>query len=84
MPTKSTSTRKEDQKKANIDPEEPKQRNRHKQLQNYNLPTDDVENINNTNKGRDLRHANKPPIVPRGTESILQRIQKHSRVTLHR
>ena len=31
-----------------------------KQLQTHNLPTDDVENINSTNKGRDLLFTNKP------------------------
>ena len=37
-----------------------KQKNRSKQLQTKNLLTDDVENINSTNKGRDLILANKP------------------------
>ena len=41
--------------------------NRPKQLQTYNLPTDDVENINITNKGRDLRLANKPRINRKDT-----------------
>ena len=50
-----------------------------KQLQTYNLPTDDVENINSTNKGRDLLLTNKLWIIPGGAE----RIQRHSRVTLH-
>ena len=40
-------------------------------------PTDDVENINSTNKGRDLLLANKPQIVPWKTERMLQRIQNH-------
>ena len=35
-------------------------------------------------KGRDLLFANKPRIVPWGTERMLQRIQKHRRVTSHR
>ena len=34
-----------------------------KQLQTYNLPTYLEENINSTNKGRDLLFANKPLIV---------------------
>ena len=55
-----------------------------KQLQTHNLPTDDVENINSTNKGRDLLLANKLRIVPWGTEKMLQRIQRRSKVTLHR
>ena len=74
----------DDQKKDHIDPEGPSQENRPKQLQTYNLPTDDVENINSTNKGRDLLLANKPQIVPWGTERMPQRIQRHRRVTLHR
>ena len=36
-----------------------------KQLQTHNLPTNDVENTNGTNKGKDLLLANKPWIVPR-------------------
>ena len=37
---------------------------RSKQLQTQNLPTDDMENINSTNKGRDLLLSNKPQILP--------------------
>ena len=48
------------------------------------MPTNDVENINSTNKGRDLLLANKPQIVPWASERMLQRVQRHSRVTLHR
>ena len=46
--------------------------------------SNDVENINSTNKGRDLLLANKPQIVSWGTERMPQRIQRQSRVTLHR
>ena len=35
-----------------------------KQLQTHNLPTNDVENINNTNKGRNLLFANKHRLFP--------------------
>ena len=52
------------QRKDHIDLEGPNQRNRPKQLQTHNLPTDDVENINSTNKERDLLLAYKPRIVP--------------------
>ena len=55
-----------------------------KQLQTYNLPNEDVENINSTNKGRDLLLANKLQIVPWGTERMPQRIQRRRKVTLHR
>ena len=84
MLTRSTSTWLNDQRKDHIDPKGPKQRNRSKQLQTDNLPTDDVENIYSTNKGRDSILANKPQIVSWGTERMPQRIQRHSRVTLHR
>ena len=47
-----------------IDTKGPKQMNRPKQLQTHNLPTNDVVNINSTNKGRDLLLSNKPGIVP--------------------
>ena len=40
--------------------------------------------IISTNKGKDLLLANKPRIVPWRTERLLQRIQRHSRITLHR
>ena len=82
MPT-STRTRMDDQRKYHIDPKAPKQRNRPKQLQTHNLTTDDVENIDSTNKGRDLLLANKPRIISWGTERMLQRIQRHSKVTFH-
>ena len=74
----------DDQRNDHIDTKGPKQRNRPKQLQTHNLPTNDVENINNTNKGRDLLLANKLRFVPWRAERMLQRIQKHSRVILHR
>ena len=84
MPTKNTHTRMDDQRKDHIIPKGPKQRNHPKQLHTHKLPTDDVENINSTNNGRDLLLPNKPRMVPWETERMLQRIQGHSRVTLHR
>ena len=73
----------DNQRKATLIQKGPKQSNRPKQLQTHNLPTDDVEN-NSTNKGRGLLLANKQQIVPCGVERMSQRIQRHSRVTLHR
>ena len=84
MPTWSTHTWMDDQRKGQIDPKGPKQRNCSKQLQTHNLPTDDVEHINSTNKRRDLLLASKPCTVPWGAERMPQRIQRHSRITLHR
>ena len=81
MLARSTSTRLDDQRKDHIDPIGLKQRNRSKQLQSHGLPSDDVENINSTNKGRDIVLANKPQTVPWGTERMLQRIKRHSRIT---
>ena len=54
-----------------------------KNLQTHNVPTYDMENTNGTNKGRDLLLANKPWIVPQGTERMPQRIQRYRRATLH-
>ena len=54
----------DDQRKDNIDPKVPMKRNRPRQLQTHNLPTNSVENINKANKGRYLLLANKPQIVP--------------------
>ena len=73
-----------DQRKDHIDPKGPKQTKCPKMRQNHNPPTDDVENINSTNKGRDLPLANNQWIVPWGTERMPQRILRHSRVCLHR
>ena len=58
MPTNSTRTRVDDQRKDNIDTKG------HKQVQTHNLSTNDMENINSTNKERNLLLANKPWIVP--------------------
>ena len=84
MSTRSTRTRRDDQRKEHIYPERPPQRNCPKQLQSHNLPTDDVGNINSTNKGRNSLLANKPRIVPKGTECMPQKIENHRRATLHR
>ena len=81
---RSTSNKINDQRKDHIDPKGHKQRNCSKRLQTHNLPTDDVEKINSTKKGSGLQITNEPRIVPWGTERMLQRIQKHSRITLHR
>ena len=43
-----------------------------------------MENINSTNKGRDIQPVKKPRIGPWRTEKMPQRIQRHSRVTLNR
>ena len=50
----------DDQRKDHIDTKGPKQRNCPKQLQTYNMPINDVENINSTNKGINLLLANRP------------------------
>ena len=73
----------DDQRKDHIDPKRPKLRNRSKHLQTQNMPTDDVENIQNTKKRRDLWLFNKPQFVPWGPERMQQRIQRHRKVTLH-
>ena len=54
-----------------------------KQLQTHYMPTYDTENTNSKNKGRDIFLANKPWIVPWGTERIPQRIKRHGRSTLY-
>ena len=41
-----------------------------KQLQTNNVPTDEVESTNGTNKGGDLLLANKPQTAPWGTERM--------------
>ena len=74
----------DDERKDHIDPDGPPQGNHPKQLQTHNLPIDDVENINSTNKGIDLLLTNKLQIVTWGTERMLQMIRRHSRVDLHR
>ena len=81
MLTKSICTRMDDRRKDHIDPKGPNQRIHPKQIRTHNLLTDDVGNINSTNKGRYLLIANKPQVDPSGTERMQQRIQRHSRVT---
>ena len=73
----------DDQRKDHIDPKGHKQRNLPKQLHTHNLPTDGVENINSTDKGRDLLLANKPRFVSWRTKRMLQRIQRYRSVPLH-
>ena len=84
MLTRSTSTWLDNQKKDHIVAKGPKKRNRSKQLQTNYLLTNDVDNINNRDKEIDLLVANKLQIVRWRTERMLQRIQRHSRVTLLR
>ena len=60
---RSTGTRLDDQRKDHMDPKGLKQRNCSKQLQTDNLSTNDVENTNSTNKGKDLLLTNKLRIV---------------------
>ena len=67
-----------------INPKGTEQRNCYKQLQTHNLPTNDVENTNSTNKGKVQLLTNNPRIVPWRTERMPQWIQRHSRITLHR
>ena len=54
-----------------------------KQLQTHNVPTYEVEHTSGTNKEINLFLAYKPPIAPRGTEKMPQRIQKHRSTTIH-
>ena len=58
MPKRSTRTRMDDQREDCIDPKGPNHKNLPKKLQTHNMFTDDVENINSSNKGRDLELAN--------------------------
>ena len=84
MLTRIISTWLDDKKKDHIDPKRTQAKDCSKQLQTDNLPTDDVENINSTNKRRDVLLTNKSWIVPWRTEWRPQMIQRHSRITLHR
>ena len=84
MAINSTRSRVDDQRKDHIDTKAPKQRNSPKQSYTHNLPTNDVENINSTSKGRGLLLANNPWVVPWRIERMLQTIQRHSRITFHR
>ena len=77
MPTRSTHTRIDDQRKYHLDTKGSKQRNHPTQPQTHNLPTNDVENISSTNKRRNLLFVNKLRFVPRGAE----RMPQISRVT---
>ena len=84
MSTSHASTWLDDQRKDKINPKGPKQRNYSKQLKTNKLPINDVGNSNSRNKGKDLLLGNKPGFIPGRIERILQRIQRLSRITLHR
>ena len=66
MLTRRARTWMDDQRKDYINSKGPKQRNCPKQLQTHNLPTNDVENTNSTNKGKDLRSRGLFPDEQRG------------------
>ena len=74
MLIRSTGTKLDDQRKDHFDTKEPKQRNYSKQLQTDNLPTNDVETTNCTNKRKYLLLTKKPWIVPWRTERMPRRI----------
>ena len=85
MPTESTRTRMDDHMKEKVDSKRTKLKTkRSKQLQTNNLPTDDVENINSSNKGRYLLLFKKTRIILLETERMLQRIQRRRSFTSHR
>ena len=73
MLTRSASTWLDDQRKDYINPKELQERICSKQLQTYNLPANDVEDTNSTNKEKDRLLPNKPRIVPWRIEGMLQR-----------
>ena len=52
------------------------------QLQTHNVPTEDVENPNSTNKDGDLLFVYKPRIVPRGTKNAAKEGEKQIYCTL--
>ena len=47
------------------------------------MPTDYMENTNDTNKGGDLLHVINPWTIPRGKKRIPQGNQKNWRSTIH-
>ena len=49
----------DDERKDYPDPKRTPKRNRPKQLQTHNVPTDDIENTNSKNQGGDLLFANR-------------------------
>ena len=73
----------DDQRKDLTDTKRPLSKKHPKQLQTHNVTTYNVENAKCTNKGRDLRLANKLRIVPRGIERMPQMIQRYRIATLH-
>ena len=66
MPTKSTSTWLDDQRKDHICPKGPKEKNCSKQLQTDLLPTNDVENINSKKKKKKKREKIYYSLTSRG------------------
>ena len=81
MPTNSTRTRVDDQRKDHIDPKVRKQRNRPQHLQTHNLTTNDVENINSTNKGIDLLLFNKQRSLSNRKDAAKEPEAQHNNFT---
>ena len=84
MPTRRASTWLDDQRKDYINPKGSKQRNCSKKLLTDNLPTNNGENTNSRNKGKYLLLAKKAVDCSLTNRKMPQRIQRHSRITLHR
>ena len=73
----------DDQRKNHPDSKRTPKRNHPQQLQTHNVPINDVENTNGTNKGGDLLFANKLRTVPRETERTLQGNGRNRRAAIH-
>ena len=84
MLTGNKRTRMDDQGKAHVDSKRLPKKNRPQQLQTYNVPSNDEENTNDTNRDGDLWFVNKPTAVPRrnGKDAARRREEQESCYTL--
>ena len=74
----------DDESQDHIDPKGPKKRTRSKKRQTHNLPTDDVENINSTSKGRDLIFAEEQKECCKGSRGTAEFLYIHHRILYER
>ena len=72
MPTRNRHIPMDDKRKDPTDPKRTLKRIRPQQQQTYKVPTDDVENTNDTNLEGDIRFPSKPRTLLREKENMLQ------------
>ena len=73
----------DDPRKDHADPKRSPKKNCPQQLLTHIVPTEDVENTNDTNQWGDLWFTNQPQTAPRGMKRMSQEDQRYWRATIH-